>query len=198
MFSFIVVAFTVGAICFNRIRSGKLLDRSGPGSCRTGKCCNSKFSCNAEYWCLLSSSSDQHEQKVATAWWKTWLAWSCGNHQETLKIPAGPAGEDVFCKKRDSLQERIHIMTLAHAQHWSTFNTKANYFDSVTNLRWLSRGIFTIELPVINNISHKIGYFWTCTWTQIAHPTGFIDIKWVWNKLLSFFCLWQMKSMQQL
>ena len=27
--------------------SGKLPDRSGPASCRTGKCCNLKFSCNA-------------------------------------------------------------------------------------------------------------------------------------------------------
>ena len=26
------------------VRSGKLSDRSGPASCRTGKCCNSKFS----------------------------------------------------------------------------------------------------------------------------------------------------------
>ena len=29
------------------IRSGKLPDWSGPASCRTGKCCNSKFSCIA-------------------------------------------------------------------------------------------------------------------------------------------------------
>ena len=32
---------------FGSVQSGKLPDRSGPGSCRTGKCCNSKFSCNA-------------------------------------------------------------------------------------------------------------------------------------------------------
>ena len=31
--------------CFRSIQSGKLPDRSDPASCRTGKCCNSKFSC---------------------------------------------------------------------------------------------------------------------------------------------------------
>ena len=34
-------------LCFRSIRCGKLPDRSGPASCRTGKCCNSKFSGNA-------------------------------------------------------------------------------------------------------------------------------------------------------
>ena len=31
---------------------------------------------------------------------KTWLAWSCGNHQETLKIPLALLAEDVFCVLR--------------------------------------------------------------------------------------------------
>ena len=31
-------------LCFRSIWSGRLPDRSGPASCRTGKCCNSKFS----------------------------------------------------------------------------------------------------------------------------------------------------------
>ena len=46
--SFIVVVFTVGAICFSCIRSSIFSDRSGPGSCRTGKCCNLKSSCVAQ------------------------------------------------------------------------------------------------------------------------------------------------------
>ena len=32
---------------FGSVQSGKLPDRSGLGSCRTGKCCNLKFSCTA-------------------------------------------------------------------------------------------------------------------------------------------------------
>ena len=34
-------------MCFRSIQSGKLPDRSGPARCRTGKCCNSKFSYSA-------------------------------------------------------------------------------------------------------------------------------------------------------
>ena len=107
-----------------------------------------------------------------------------------------------FSVKRETLFRKEYILW-----HLPTHNIdslvivrlKANYFDSVTNLRWLSRGIFTIELPVINNVPHEIGYFWIYTWTQVVHPIlRLIDIEWVWNKLLSFCCLWQMKSRQQL
>ena len=73
------------------------------------------------------------------------------------RSPRDPRAK-TFSVKRETLLRKEYILW-----HMPTHNIdslvivrpKANYFDSVTNLRWLSRGIFTIELPVINNISQK-------------------------------------------
>ena len=59
--SFIVVVFTVGAICFSCIRSGIFSDRSDPASCRTGKCCNLKSSSIAKTF-SMRGAKEKHQK----------------------------------------------------------------------------------------------------------------------------------------
>ena len=49
-------------LCFRSIPCGKLPDRSGPASCRTGKCCNSKFSCIAWSIDCFAGMSDREPE----------------------------------------------------------------------------------------------------------------------------------------
>ena len=57
---------------FGSVWSGKLPDRSDPASCRTGKCCNSKFSLHGMVWVRLrlSPSTSRSHQFQGCHWGK--------------------------------------------------------------------------------------------------------------------------------
>ena len=81
----------------------------------------------------------------------TWWGWSCGSHQETLKILSGLLVGDVFCVE-------CVVRRMTYLTHNSLIHKCIVITDSVnwSDLKWLSRGIFTIELPAMHNSVHNM------------------------------------------